>query len=251
MNYKIAVITPYYNEPLSILEKCHQSVLTQDVKAEVTHYLVADGSPVDQIDSWDCSHTKLPSSNNDVGNTPRGIGGIVASSEGVDFIAYLDADNWYKPYHLSSLLSVYDQTDSSIVTSLRTYHSEDGIEMRVRDPDEDSLMHVDTSCFMLHRSAFRLNSIWHSMPHELGAIGDRIFLAAIKANRYRFHSSGLRSVSYRTPYAFHYQAAGEPLPKSAKTWEIHLRPSLEFLHSRDGISCCVDKLGFWPATFMK
>lgn len=250
MGLKIAVVTPYCKESLDQLFECHQSVIDQDVSAEVTHFLVADGFPMSDIDTWNCSHVKLPCSNNDVGNTPRGIGGLLADSLGFDFVAYLDADNWYKPGHLSSLLALYSKTKCSILTSLRTYHSEDGEQMDVREPDEDSLTHVDTSCYVLHRSAFKLNSVWHSMPHQLGPIGDRIFLAAIKAHRYVFQSSGLRTVGYRTPYAFHYQAAGMPVPELAKTWEVDLRPSVEFLGTPDGIASCVDRLGFWPATFM-
>ena len=43
MRGKVAVITPYYKEPMHILQQCCESVARQG--ADVDHFLVADGFP--------------------------------------------------------------------------------------------------------------------------------------------------------------------------------------------------------------
>ena len=47
---KPAVITPYHQESLKILERCHHSVRAQ--LTDATHILVADGNSRSAIDQW-------------------------------------------------------------------------------------------------------------------------------------------------------------------------------------------------------
>src|SRR5271170_4341899 len=103
MKYRIAVITPYYKEPLAMLRHCHESVLAQDVGAD--HFLIADGFPSVDFTDAHVKHIALPHAHSDNGNTPRGVGSLLADAEGYDFIAFLDADNWFHPGHLSSLIT--------------------------------------------------------------------------------------------------------------------------------------------------
>ncbi len=58
-------------------------------------FFVSDGFPNLELMKWNIKHISLPQSHTDYGNTPRGIGSLVADIEGYDFIAYLDADNWF------------------------------------------------------------------------------------------------------------------------------------------------------------
>ena len=44
---RVAVITPYYREPLTMLRQCHDSVRTQTYPC--THFLIADGHPQEEI----------------------------------------------------------------------------------------------------------------------------------------------------------------------------------------------------------
>ncbi|MDP9413866.1 MAG: hypothetical protein M3Q08_07205 [Pseudomonadota bacterium] len=72
---KVAVVTPYYREPLETLERCHESVRRQPHSC--THFMVADGHPRAEVNSWpDVQHFALPVSHGDYGNTPRSIGGV-------------------------------------------------------------------------------------------------------------------------------------------------------------------------------
>ena len=50
--HRVAVITPYYKEPLAQLRQCHDSVLAQSEPC--LHVLVADGHPRRRINHWQC-----------------------------------------------------------------------------------------------------------------------------------------------------------------------------------------------------
>ena len=101
---KAAVITPYYKEDISVLRRCHLSVLDQEVNCR--HFMVADGFPNDSVSSWDCEHIILPSSHADNGNSPRAIGSISAMNQGYQLLLMLDADNWFCANHVSEALRV-------------------------------------------------------------------------------------------------------------------------------------------------
>ena len=244
---RIAVITPYYKEPLDVLMQCHQSVLAQTLQAD--HFMVADGFPRDEIAAWNVRHVVLPGGHADGGSTPRGIGSILADAQGYDFVAYLDADNWYRPEHLASLLELHRGKGAQVCTSLRTFHAPDGSPLNVTEQAEDLLQHVDTSCFFVHRSAFELFSIWTRMPKRLGPLCDRVFLAAIRKGRFAAASTGQRTVAYRTLYEFHYKSAGLPLPDGFKPRDV-LEPGVAWLQTKEGVDESYRRFGFWPPTFM-
>lgn len=244
MKPTIAVITPYYKEPLAMLAQGHQSVLDQDVDAQVTHFLVADGFPQTEIDAWSCRHVKLPTAHDDNGNTPRGIGSVLADVEGFDHIAYLDADNWFQPTHLSSLLAVMRKSGRPVGCAWRTLHRPDGSLMPLQEKSELAKKHVDTSGLLLHRDAYDLLRVWTDMPKPLSPICDRIFMAAIAAKRHPMVWTQQATVAFRTQYATHYQACGETPPPGSKT-DV-MTPSLKWMSTGQGIRETVQRLGFWP-----
>jgi glycosyltransferase involved in cell wall biosynthesis len=241
----IAVVTPYYKEPTEFLQKCHESVMNQTVP--VRHYMVSDGHPLDQIDSWDVAHVKLPGSHNDNGNTPRGIGALLAEAAGFDFIAFLDADNWFYSTHIESLLTLHQTTNANVCSSFRTYHAWSGEDLSTYEIFENNLQHVDTSCYFIARKAFSLNQVWIKMPKVLSPICDRIFLQAVLHARHPIASSRQRTVAFRSQYKTHYERAAFPYPDEIrlKTSEDNI-PCARFLASEAGIRDCIDSLGFWP-----
>ena len=244
---RIAVITPYFKEPLEILMQCHQSVLAQTAQAD--HFMVADGFPREELAGWNVRHVVLPSAHDDGGSTPRGIGSILAEAQGYDYIAYLDADNWYEPRHLASLLQRHRSTGAPVCTSFRVFHAPDGAPLGITEPAEDLLQHVDTSCFFVHRSAFELFSIWTRMPKQLGTLCDRVFLAAIRKGRFAAASTKERTVAYRTLYEVHYTSAGLTPPDRFKPKDV-LKPALAWLQTKEGVDESVARLGFWPLTYL-
>jgi hypothetical protein len=247
MSPRIAVITPYYREALAMLRQCHDSVRAQEIAAD--HFMIADGFALDEIDGWAVRHVKLPGGHDDNGNTPRGLGGLMAKAEGYDFIAYLDADNWYHAGHLSSLLALQQKSGSAICSSFRTFHSLSGDELAVHESDEDALQHVDTSCLLIHRASFDILGNWLDIPRVLGPIGDRVFLGGIMHQGRNIQSTGQRTVAFRTQYAAHYRAAGLPPPDGAKDADF-AAAAQHYLRTPQGVTECVKAMGFWPLSYL-
>lgn len=240
----ICVVTPYHRESLAVLWRCHASVIGQRVEARVVHIMVADGNPAASIDGWALRHLRLTRNNGDYGNTPRAIGGVVAASLGASFIAYLDADNWFLPDHLAIMLAACRQSRAAVVCSQRLFFSPDEEPLGIEEIAENALSHVDTSCYFLHRSAFALNAVWSRMPRQLGGIGDRVFLQAVRHSHQGIHFTKSRSVAYTTTHASHYEAIGRPPPPDAKSGSY--AAELAYLASRQGIEQSLERLGFWP-----
>lgn len=248
---RIAVVTPYYQEPLEVIGQCHRSVLAQGVNAgaEIDHILVADGFPNAGVEAWKVRHVILPSSHGDAGGTPRGIGGLLAATEGYDFVTYLDADNWYHPGHLASLIEMQARTGAAVCTSWRTFHQPDGTPLQITEPAEDSFKHVDTNCFFLHRSAFEVLGTWLRTPKQLATINDAVFLAALHHARLTIVATRQRTVAYRTNHEFHFRLAGLPAPEGARPMEL-VRPAQQWLLTKEGVDESVRRLGFWPLSYM-
>ena len=226
-----------------MLRQCHESVARQ--KGTVDHFLVADGFPNEEVARWPVSHVSLNVAHGDNGNTPRAVGSLLAINGGYDYIAYLDADNWYHEDHLASLLETIVETRAEVATCFRTFHDLEGNALDVTERAEERLKHVDTSCFLISRAAFPATVAWGLMPKPLSPACDRVFLGMLKHNRYRIHSTRARSVAFRTQYAAHYKAAKLPIPSNAKSGG-EFDPALDYLKSNEGIAECVRLLGFWP-----
>ena len=239
---KIAIITPYHKESTEFLKKCHQSVIAQNVPAD--HFFVADGFPNNEVSNWGIKHISLPQAHGDCGDTPRGIGGIIANVEGYDFIAFLDADNWFHQNHLSSLLNLWEQTGADICTSFRTFHTQSGELMAITENSEETLKHVDTSCYFWHRNAFDSLDIWLKIPKNLHPIGDRVFLSGLRHKKYRIFSTKKRTVAYRSQYKEHYLSAKIEVPREFK--ENVGAESIKWLTTTAGMKEAVNKLGFFP-----
>ena len=170
---RVAVITPYYKESRAVLEQCHRSVQAQSVPC--LHVLVADGHPRAAINRWDAHHVRLPRSHGDIGSTPRLIGSYHAIGLGVDAVAFLDADNWYGPDHIATLLEAMDRDQAGFVSSSRTLCRLDGSVMGPC-PLSDPERFIDTNAMLFGRAAFPLLHQWVLMPDYGHLIGDRIML---------------------------------------------------------------------------
>ena len=63
----------------------------------------------------------------------------MALAEVCQFVAFLDADNWYHEGRIASLLSLYKDTHSPVCCSFRTFHSIEGSTLNAKEIDEDNL----------------------------------------------------------------------------------------------------------------
>ena len=210
---KVAVVTPYFNTEADWLMQCHDSVMAQTYPC--VHILVADGRPLDMVDALAAQHVRLPVNCADYGDTPRGIGSVLAVSQGFDAIAYLDADNWYYPDHIATMVEMQQQTGTAVISAARNLHRLDGSLLGLCD-EVDGRNFVDTSCFFLSRAAFTLLPIWWTMPAHMHAVGDRVFFGNVRHLQLSCTHSQRPTVAYRTAFMSHYRKFGEEPPASAK-----------------------------------
>ncbi|MDO6351161.1 glycosyltransferase family 2 protein [Synechococcus sp. YX-04-1] len=210
---RVAVITPYYKEPLAQLRQCHDSVLAQSEPC--MHVLVADGHPRRRINHWRAEHVRLPSSHGDIGSTPRLVGSYHAIGLGVDAVAFLDADNWYGPDHVSSMLKAMDQHQADFISSSRTLCRLDGTVMGpcpLTNPDR----FIDTNAMLFGRGAFPLLHQWVLMPPYGHLIGDRIMLHHLKSAGLKRQHLNQGSVFYRCAKEGLYRQLNESIPEGVQ-----------------------------------
>lgn len=210
----IAVVTPYYKEPLEVVRRCYDSVRAQTF-SNTTHILVSDGNPHPEIDSWEgVVHIKLPR-NDDFGDTPRLVGAAYATTAGYDGITLLDADNWFEPDHVETLLTLFKETGAPIITGTRTLRRPDTTILGVCT-ESDGQAFNDTNCYLIMRPAFRLFAAWGFKDRSQGIVGDRVFWnAVVQSGAQRAHCSK-PTTNYLTTIAVHYLQRGEEPPESAK-----------------------------------
>ena len=222
---RVAVVTPYFRESDEILGQCLESVAAQ--AHECTHILVADGFPNKVVAGRIAEHFILPRPHADNGGVARCVGALSAASRGFDAVTFLDADNWYRPDHIASLVDLQRSTGAAVCTSGRSLHRTDGSLLIPSCIETDGKGFADTSTMFFHRTAFHLLSLWAEMPREVGAISDRImWCAVIERNLARAHTD-LPTLAFRTRYRTHYARAGELPPPDAKGPD-ELLPAITF-----------------------
>lgn len=212
-SWRVAVVTPYHDEPLELLRRCHDSVLAQEVPC--THVLVADGPGHPELAGWDCRHIVLGVGHDDNGNTPRSLGALAAMNEGHDCIAFLDADNWLAPDHLSRAIETQAAGGFDVVFSGRHIVFPDGLRLTVLPEEERSRRHADTSAMVLFAPAFSSLALWAEMPRLHARLCDRVVFQQLRA-RHRCGWSDAPTLFFETWYAGHFLAAGLLPPRNAK-----------------------------------
>jgi glycosyltransferase involved in cell wall biosynthesis len=206
---KVAVITPYFDESLSILAECHASVASQIHGC--LHVIVADGRPLSDIDRWDAHHIKLPDCHHDVGSTPRLIGAYHAIGLGYDTIAFLDADNWFASDHILHIVNVIKTQDPDFISTNRYLCRPDGSVMR-SCPYTDPKRFIDTSCMVFRKESFPLLANWVLMPQYGHPISDRIMLYHVLRSDLKCVHINKSTVFYRCYKEGIYRHFGESIP---------------------------------------
>lgn len=214
---KIAVITPVYKEEKKIIERCNISVLKQNIKCD--HIIVQDGDYQFNLKNLKAEIFRS-SISNDNGNTPRSIGTDYAIQNEYDYIAYLDADNFFHEKHIDNLLNKIQNFDVS--TCFRTFHKENGEKINIME-DDDVLnkQHVDTSCYLISKKIFHYINIWKEIPKEVSQWCDRIFFNYLLHKKTNIKFTDAYTVSFTTLYENHYKRGGEKVPNNAKKFSIN------------------------------
>ncbi|MGE0154112.1 MAG: glycosyltransferase family A protein [Reyranellaceae bacterium] len=211
---RVAVVTPYCTEPDDILLQCLNSVAAQS--HPVRHILVADGPANPLLRAWDVDHIGLPRMHGDNGNLGRCVGALHAKAEGYDAVAFLDADNWYRPQHIALMVGLQRSTGAQVCTAARSLYRLDGSLMREVDAESDGSGFADTSCMFIHASGYETLPLWAQMPVEMSPVCDRVVWMAILLRGLRRAHSPKQSVAFRTRYAHAYRSMGETPPAEAK-----------------------------------
>ena len=205
----IAVVTPYFDEDEATLRACHDSVSRQSHPA--THIPVADGRPKPWVADFAAQHIVLPVGHKDYGDTPRGIGSLSAASQGFDGIAFLDADNWYRPDHIETVVKLHRDTGAAICSTRRSIHRLDGSLLGYCEASEGDDF-VDTNCLAVFGEAFELLPNWSLMPAWAHAVGDRMMWHLLRQSGLKRAHLPRHTVCYRSSYHFHYLKMGETPP---------------------------------------
>ena len=120
----------------------------------------------------------------------------------MDYIFFLDEDNWWDSDHISSLIQLIELEGLDFAHSLRTVYNkgeflaDDCCEAIGRwpigwQPDQHL---VDTSSFAFRRTfLIQVCQLWHS-----GWGGDRRFFMSVK-DRAKYNTTGLHTLNYELP----------------------------------------------------
>jgi glycosyltransferase involved in cell wall biosynthesis len=251
-NCRYVFVTPYYKETREYLERCIASVKRQTIRAG--HIVISDGFPQDWIDQANVRHLHLDRAHQDYGNTPRGLGSLMAVAEGYDGIGLLDADCWLEPDHLERCLECAERVgleNCGFVAASRTLRRPD--ESVIGVPDEPSATHVDTSCFLLLPPSFETLPVWILMPREVSPVCDRVFYLALRSRNLTPGFSTKKTVNFTYTYAPLYRSLGEAPPEPIKEnpdhaaiagWIDRLPPDrLEAVNRRLGVDL---RALYWP-----
>lgn len=210
---RVAVITPYWREPATTLERCRDSVRKQSFPCR--HIMVADGFPSDAIDSETVDHIVLPVGHGDNGNTPRCIGALTALNRGFDAFAFLDADNWFAEDHVASLVDVLTREGADVAISDRQIVLSTGEVSPYEDLDVVERRFADTSCFLFSARAAHLLPVWGMMDQVLSPICDRVMIEAIRSRGAHLSWSGRKTLFYESRWPSHFEALGKAPPNDA------------------------------------
>lgn len=204
MAHTVGILTPTIGT--ADLLQCLKSVAAQTYP--VKHYVVIDGH--DHLDTFSSIVNRLDETHHirkiileeNVGKGFYGhrVFAAVPHLMNVDFLIYLDEDNWLQPTHVESLLTTFQHEPTQWVYSLRQIYSKDGTyvcddncESLGHWPSYQDYQHIDTSCFGLPIALARtLGPAWH------GAWGqDRVFFAALRTHFPSYTCTGHHTVCYR------------------------------------------------------
>ncbi|MFM7405063.1 MAG: glycosyltransferase family 2 protein [Erythrobacter sp.] len=210
MAARVAIITPYWQEPRAILDRCIASVAAQSVPAD--HLLVADGAPQDWLDDAPVRHLRLDRNHADFGNVARAVGALLAAGDGYDAIGFLDADNRIDHDHVALCLAAAQVAGSDGVIAQRRFELSDGTPV----PASDDAAMVDTNCLFLLPGAYPLIARWALIPPQLAPIGDRLFHVSMQLAGCRMARTDRPSVTCVSRWESHYAALGLPIPEDAR-----------------------------------
>lgn len=212
---KVAIVTPYFKETDEQLRRCAASVFFQTQRTD--HIMVADGVREALPGPYYPRRIKLEKNWHDYGATPRAIGALIAVAEQYDAIGFLDADCIIDRDHVATcLLTAKTNPEADYIIARRRYVRLDGTTMPINDVVTSAATHVDTNCFFLLPTAYRMITAWLLIPSSLSYVGDCFFTRAMRQRRLKGVETDHITVNYTTRWRQHYVQCGETPPENAQ-----------------------------------
>jgi len=145
------------------------------------------------------------------------------------------------PGHFDVVLSHFSGLPEAeypdLVVARREMLRPDGSVLGVTIDEDEALKHIDTSCYILYRTAFHLGLKWSLIPKELGFMDDRVFFALMtRAGLRKIVVNPVKTVGYTCWWEDIYKLAGETPPPNSKNIEPYRHAARAWWETLDGHS---------------
>jgi len=200
---RVAVVTPTIGTPF--LKECLRSVSEQSY-TDLDHYIFVDGkehfNKVRRISSpFKTKKVFLEDNTGSNGWLGHRVYSSCSFLVNADLICYLDEDNWFEPYHVSSLVEKINEGNDwafslrKIYSKSGEYFFEDNCESLGKWPvyNNHNVYHVDTSSYIVKIDVAQ--KIGHMWCKKWDA--DRQFFANLKHFFPKFDCTKRHSLCYR------------------------------------------------------
>lgn len=161
--------------------------------------MVADGHPSPEVDQWEARHIQIPYAHGDYGDLAKSIGAMEALVEEFDGIAFLDADNWYRPDHLEKAILRHQESGADVVVTYR-YFCDRNEKPLAQCLNTDGVNFADTNCLIFFGKSRPLACEWYKIPSWAHCICDRVLWSWIKKSDAKIFPSRDCTVCYSLEY---------------------------------------------------
>lgn len=179
-----------------------------------THILVSDGHPNPEIDQWEARHIKLPYAHGDYGDMAKSVGAMEAYVQGYDGIAFLDADNWFRPEHMEKAVERHLESDADVVVTYR-FFCDPNEKPLAQDLNTDGIEFADTNCMIFFGEGRKVACDWFKIPPWAHCICDRVIWSWVKKQGLKISPSKDCTVCYSLAYEGVYNLLQIPAPPEA------------------------------------
>lgn len=221
---KVAIVTPYRNEPEAWVHALIESVAAQS--HPVTHVMVGDGAHNPSFEGEGRMTLSLPDPADDSGGTPRAAGGVWAVQNGFDMIAYADADDRLDREFAATLVRAHRSTGAEVISVPHAYYDRDMRPARnlkgqhigtwahgsARQIGGTFYNFMPSSGMALAGRALTHAGDWTRIPKVLSRVHDVFFSQALMSHPYLLAWMGQALYHYRLTHAHQYELYNLPVP---------------------------------------
>ncbi|MDF1791186.1 MAG: hypothetical protein P1U88_04705 [Thalassobaculaceae bacterium] len=221
---KVAVVTPYRDEPEAWVQAMIASVAAQSHR--VTHVLVGDGLYNPAYDGDGRINLSLSDAANDSGGTPRAAGGAWAVQNGYEIVVYVDADDRVDPGFAAALVRTHQAVGAEVISVPHAYY-----DRNMRPARNLTWQHIGV---WAHGSARQIGGTfynfmpasglalagrgldhvgdWTRVPKALSRVHDVFFSQALISRPYVLAWLGQALYHYRLTHAHQYERFNLAVP---------------------------------------